>query len=60
MVLAVGGALVFCAFIIFDTQMILKRLSPEDYIIAAINLYLDILNLFIEILRILNHLNKNR
>ncbi|RDD42829.1 Protein lifeguard 4 [Trichoplax sp. H2] len=57
MVLAIGGALLFCAFIIFDTQLILKRLSPEDYIIAAINLYLDIINLFIELLRILNHLS---
>ena len=46
------------AFIIFDTQMIMTRVSPEDYIMATIQLYLDIINLFIEILRILNHANR--
>ncbi len=45
-------------FIIFDTQMIMHRVSPEDYIMATIQLYLDIINLFIEILRILNHANR--
>ena len=48
----------FSAFIIFDTQMIMTRVSPEDYIMATIQLYLDIINLFIEILRILNHANR--
>ena len=38
--------------------MIMTRVSPEDYIMATIQLYLDIINLFIEILRILNHANR--
>ena len=33
--------------------MLMRRLSAEEYILAAINLYLDILNLFLHILRIL-------
>ena len=37
-----------------DTYMIHKRLGPDDYIIAAIELYLDIINLFIFILQLLN------
>ena len=49
--IAVGGAVLFSFFIIIDTQMMLKKLSPEEYIMAAINLYLDILNLFLHILR---------
>jgi len=56
--MAIGGAFLFSAFIIFDTQMIMTRVSPEDYIMATIQLYLDIINLFIEILRILNHANR--
>ena len=45
-------------FIIFDTQMIMTRVSPEDYITATIELYLDIVNLFIEILKILEKINR--
>ncbi|KAI8818771.1 transmembrane BAX inhibitor motif-containing protein [Fimicolochytrium jonesii] len=55
--IAVGTALLFCGFICFDTQMILTRLSPEEYIVASVELYLDILNLFLAILRILNARN---
>ena len=45
-------------FIVFDTQMIMKRVSPEEYIVATIELYLDIINLFIEILKILEKVNR--
>lgn len=58
MLLAVGGALLFSLFIIYDTQMIMTRVSPEEYISATIELYLDIINLFIEILKILERVNR--
>ena len=51
--LAVGGAAVFSLYIVYDVYLISKRLSPDEYIAASINLYLDILNLFLHILRIL-------
>ena len=47
------GTLLFCGFIVVDTQMIMDKLGYDDYIIASIELYLDILNLFLFILRIL-------
>lgn len=50
--LAGGSALIFCLFIVYDTQMMMQKLSPEEYILATINLYLDIINLFLELLRI--------
>jgi len=56
--MAVGGALLFSLFIIYDTQMIMTRLSAEEYIMATIQLYLDIINLFIEILKILEKINR--
>jgi len=56
--LAVGGALLFSMFIVFDTQMIMTRVCPEEYIMATIQLYLDIINLFIEILKILEKVNR--
>lgn len=57
--LAIGGAFLFSAFIVYDTQMIMKKVSPEEYILATIDLYLDIINLFLEILKILDRMNRN-
>ncbi|CAH0406181.1 unnamed protein product [Chilo suppressalis] len=57
--LSFGGAIVFSLFLVFDTQQMMVYLSPEEYILATINLYMDILNLFLYILRILNELNRN-
>lgn len=53
LIISIGGALLFCLFIIFDTQAIMHNLSPEEYILATINIYLDIINLFLHILRAL-------
>ncbi|CAH1774340.1 unnamed protein product [Owenia fusiformis] len=49
------GALVFGMYLVFDTQIMLGgkhqySISPEEYIFAALNLYLDIVNLFLFIL----------
>merc|ERR1712066_879456 len=55
---AAAGAGLFCLFIIYDTHLVMKKLNPEEYILAAINLYLDILNLFLEILRIMGEANR--
>ncbi|XP_060566450.1 protein lifeguard 4-like [Ruditapes philippinarum] len=51
--ISAGGAILFSMFIVFDTHMMMHKLSAEEYIMAAINLYLDILNLFLHILRLL-------
>eukprot|EP00095_Tigriopus_kingsejongensis_P002160 maker-scaffold248_size238799-snap-gene-1.34 protein:Tk02160 transcript:maker-scaffold248_size238799-snap-gene-1.34-mRNA-1 annotation:"transmembrane bax inhibitor motif-containing protein 4" len=56
--LALMGALLFSGFIVFDTQMIMTRVSPEEYIMATIELYLDIINLFIEILKLVERVNR--
>ncbi|RDW46797.1 inhibitor of apoptosis-promoting Bax1-domain-containing protein [Yarrowia lipolytica] len=53
------GALVFSGYILVDTQMIIRKLHPDQVIPAAINIYLDILNLFLYILRILNEINRD-
>jgi FtsH-binding integral membrane protein len=56
----VFGAFLFSLFIIYDTHAIMKKVSPEDYIAAVVRLYLDIINLFIEILKLLRHLQQDR
>ncbi|KAG9280311.1 protein lifeguard 4 [Astyanax mexicanus] len=59
LVFAGSGALLFCGFIIYDTHLLMHKLSPEEHVLASINLYLDIVNLFLHILRILDSLKKN-
>jgi FtsH-binding integral membrane protein len=52
-VISVGGAVLFCGFILFDTHLIMHKMSPEEYVMASVTLYLDFINLFIYILRIM-------
>ena len=58
---AVLGAFLFSFYLLCDTQMILGgknrryQISEEDYILAAVILYLDIINLFLEILKALGN-----
>jgi len=59
-VIAVGSAVLFCLYIIYDTHMIMHKVSAEEYIHASITLYLDIINLFLYILRILNDLSERK
>jgi hypothetical protein len=40
-VFAIGGCLIFSGYIVYDTYMINKRLSPDEYIMGAISLYLE-------------------
>lgn len=81
LVYASFGALLFCIYLVYDTQMMMGELSlkhfdehvprtlnfkfsitggnhkysisPEDYVFAALNLYLDIVNIFMYVLTIL-------
>lgn len=51
------GAVVFSGYVLVDTQMIMKTAFLDDEIPATITLYLDILNLFLFILRFLQSTN---
>ncbi|TDZ32665.1 Protein lifeguard 4 [Colletotrichum sidae] len=59
--LVYGGlaALIFSAYILVDTQLVMRKHHVEEEIAAAISLYLDIINLFLAILRILNSQQNN-
>lgn len=52
------GALIFSMYLVYDTQLMMGgkhkySISPEEYIFAALNLYLDVINIFIYILTII-------
>jgi len=41
LIFAIGGCLIFSGYIVYDTYVINKRLSPDEYIMGAISLYLE-------------------
>jgi FtsH-binding integral membrane protein len=43
----------FSGLLIFDTWRLRNVYGPDDYVLAAVNIYMDLLNMFIAILRIL-------
>ncbi|XP_072947831.1 protein lifeguard 1-like [Epargyreus clarus] len=52
------GVLIFSMYLVYDTQLMMGgkhkySISPEEYIFAALNLYLDIVNIFLFILTII-------
>ncbi|KAK4759206.1 hypothetical protein SAY87_022337 [Trapa incisa] len=51
------GAVIFSGYIIYDTDNLIKRFTYDEYIWASVTLYLDILNLFLTILRMMREGN---
>ena len=53
------GAFVFSAFIVYDTQLICGgkhrtyQFSVDDYVLAALSLYIDVVQLFLFLLSLL-------
>ena len=50
------GVLLMSVYLIFDTQLVIGKNSQliklDDYILGALNIYLDIINIFLKILRL--------
>ena len=52
--LAVATLLLFAGFVLYDTSNIIRRYPTNEYVAGALALYLDALNIFLALLRILN------
>ncbi|MEK6325056.1 MAG: Bax inhibitor-1/YccA family protein [Acidobacteriota bacterium] len=52
--LAVATLLLFAGFVLYDTSNIIRRYPTTEYVAGALALYLDALNIFLALLRILN------
>ncbi len=50
--IAAVTVLVFCGLLVFDTWRLRNVYGPNEYVPAAIHIYLDLLNLFVSFLRI--------
>ncbi|XP_043716427.1 protein LIFEGUARD 2-like [Telopea speciosissima] len=44
------ASIIFCGYIVYDTDNLIKRYSYDEYIWAAVSLYLDVINLFLSLL----------
>lgn len=44
LVFAIGGCFLFSGYIVYDTYMINAKLSPDEFIMGAISLYLECVN----------------
>lgn len=53
------GALLFSGYLIYDTHQLIAKHSIDEYIWASVELYLDMINLFLYILEILNRSQRN-
>ncbi|XP_017001246.2 protein lifeguard 1 [Drosophila takahashii] len=52
------SALLFSVYLVYDTQLMMGgkhryAISPEEYIFASLNLYMDVINVFMDILQVL-------
>lgn len=57
------GLVVFCGFIMFDTQLMIEQIlsGNDNYITMALNLFVDLVAVFVRILIILlNNTEKKR
>jgi modulator of FtsH protease len=57
--LASIGVLLFSGLLVFDTWRMRNVYGPDDYVMAAVSIYLDLLNMFVFILSLLSGGRKN-
>ena len=58
-VIGTFGSILFSCYLIWDTYYILSRYTSDQYILASLNLYLDIINLFLSFLRLTTFFTKS-
>jgi FtsH-binding integral membrane protein len=57
--IAAIGVLLFAGLLVFDTSRLRNVFGPDDYVIAAVRIYLDLLNMFVFIVSLLSGGRKN-
>ena len=53
-IIAGGGVFLFSGFILYDTSNILRRYSVDDYVGGTLDLFMDVILLFMYLLRLLS------
>lgn len=62
-IVCVFGVLIYSMYLLYDTQLIFGKVgneySVDDYILASLNIYLDIIQIFLYMLEIIGRLSNN-
>lgn len=58
-ILSAFGVLLFTGWLLYDLSRVIHG-EEKNYIVAAINIYIDIMGLFIKLIKLLSQLNGNR
>ena len=57
LIISVVGAIIFSLYLLYDLQMLMggktQELSPDEYIFASMTIYLDVIQIFLNILQAL-------
>lgn len=56
LILSGAGAMLFLGYIVYDTDRLIKYFDYDQHLTASLHLYLDVINLFLYIMRILKEL----
>ena len=51
--ISAGAVLVFSGLLVYDTWRLRNVFGPDDYVAAAVHIYLDLINMFVAILNLL-------
>jgi FtsH-binding integral membrane protein len=57
--LSAAAVFIFGGLLVFDTWRLRNQFGPDDYVQAAVAIYLDLLNMFMAILNLLGGRNRN-
>ncbi len=52
---SLAGSLIFSGYIVYDIHLLAAKYDVDEYVWASVSLYLDIINLFLHILRLLGN-----
>ncbi|OMH82400.1 Bax inhibitor 1 [Zancudomyces culisetae] len=52
--ITIFGVGLFSLYLVYDTYMIMNKLEVDEYILGSLMLYLDIINIFLNILRLIS------
>jgi protein lifeguard len=61
--IAIVSAILFTVFLIYDLQLLMggrgREFDPDMYVIAALNIYLDVIQIFLNVLQIIGILGSD-
>lgn len=55
--ISIAGVLLMLAYLLYDTSLVVHRYGPDDWVIAVVSLYTDVMNIFLFFTSIFSFVN---